>query len=118
MVNYLKDLNEFSQALKQYEYVVVDFTAQWCGPCQIIAPQFQELSKQNFPMNIAFYKVDVDDNSEVSIQNNIACMPTFILYHHGKKYKQWEGSNLTGLSNLLIDLSNQFIKNNLVETSI
>jgi thiol-disulfide isomerase/thioredoxin len=49
--------------------VIVDFSAEWCGPCKMIAPRFEQLAQLN--PEIAFYKVDVDELYEVALQENI-----------------------------------------------
>jgi len=56
--------------------VIVDFHATWCNPCKIIAPVFEQLSKQ-YP-NIVFLKVDVDQCTSTTDQYNVTAMPTFL----------------------------------------
>merc|ERR1711924_291283 len=63
--------------------VVVDFTATWCGPCQMIAPLFGELSEKN--PDVVFVKVDVDENQETAAACGINCMPTFQFYKNGAR---------------------------------
>ena len=71
--------------------VVVDFTASWCGPCQVIAPKFEEMEKE-FP-DCIFYKVDVDKNEETSEAEGINAMPTFKFYRNGKKVDEMTGAS-------------------------
>mmetsp|Transcript_22152 Transcript_22152/g.46616 ORF Transcript_22152/g.46616 Transcript_22152/m.46616 type:complete len:185 (+) Transcript_22152:780-1334(+) len=63
------------------QLVVIDFTATWCGPCQMIAPIFEEMS--NTFEDVVFMKVDVDDNAETAATYNVSAMPTFILIKGG-----------------------------------
>merc|ERR1711977_159974 len=63
--------------------VVVDFTATWCGPCQMIAPLFGELSEKS--PDVVFVKVDVDENQDTAAACGINCMPTFQFYKNGAK---------------------------------
>lgn len=56
--------------------IVIDFFAMWCGPCKMIAPKYEELSKEN--TNVIFLKVDVDDNEEIAVKYEISSMPTFV----------------------------------------
>ena len=55
---------------------------QWCGPCQRIAPFFEELSTK-YP-SVTFVKVDVDELDGVAANCNVRCMPTFLVYKDGK----------------------------------
>uniref|UniRef100_A0A8C5LN11 Thioredoxin domain-containing protein n=1 Tax=Leptobrachium leishanense TaxID=445787 RepID=A0A8C5LN11_9ANUR len=75
--------------------IVIDFTASWCGPCKTIAPVFEQCSK-DFP-NAEFYKVDVDDLSDVAEQCGIRAMPTFIFYKNGQRIDDLRGANTTEL---------------------
>lgn len=72
-----KRLEDAGEAL-----VVIDFFATWCGPCKIIAPQFEELSKQH--SSIIFLKVDVDENDEIAATYEVSSMPTFIFIKKGE----------------------------------
>lgn len=65
MYKEITDLEEFKNAINQDKLVLVDFWAEWCGPCRTIAPVFEKLSNEH--PNTEFIKVNVD-NAEVSIQ--------------------------------------------------
>jgi thioredoxin 1 len=59
--------SHFSQLLSQCTYTVVDFYADWCGPCKAIAPVFHSLAdKETKPGKLQFVKVDVDSQQEVA----------------------------------------------------
>ena len=94
MPHFLKTKAEFDDALKGAggKLVVVDFTATWCGPCQKIAPIFEQFSK-TYAADVLFYKVDVDENSETSESEGIQAMPTFIFYRNGSKVETFTGAN-------------------------
>ncbi|CAE7204049.1 unnamed protein product [Rhizoctonia solani] len=55
--------------------VIIDFHASWCGPCHMIAPVYEKLASEN--PDLAFTKVDVDNNEDLSKQYGIRAMPTF-----------------------------------------
>ncbi|KAG8035717.1 hypothetical protein G9C98_001145 [Cotesia typhae] len=81
--------------------MIVDFTATWCGPCQRIAPAFQQLSTK-FP-NAVFLKVDVDKCAETAASQNVSSMPTFIFYRNRTKIDRCEGANATVLEAKIVE---------------
>eukprot|EP00879_Flechtneria_rotunda_P000275 GHRR01000361.1.p1 GENE.GHRR01000361.1~~GHRR01000361.1.p1 ORF type:complete len:113 (+),score=34.17 GHRR01000361.1:189-527(+) len=79
--------------------VVVDFSAVWCGPCQMIGPYFGQLSEQYD--SLVFLKVDVDANAEVAGGAGISAMPTFQVYKDGKKVDEMVGASKEKLKALI-----------------
>jgi len=78
----LEDVNSLVlRAGSAGQLVVIDFTATWCGPCQMIAPIFKEMS--NTYDDVVFLKVDVDENAETAANYNVSAMPTFIFIKGG-----------------------------------
>ncbi|XP_015603879.1 thioredoxin-like protein 1 [Cephus cinctus] len=75
--------------------VVVDFTATWCGPCQRIAPVFEQLSVK-YP-NAVFLKVDVDKCAETAAGQGVSAMPTFIFYRNRTRLGLCQGADPSGL---------------------
>ncbi|MFN3604139.1 MAG: thioredoxin [Leptonema sp. (in: bacteria)] len=61
--------------------VVVDFWAEWCGPCKILSPIVEELS--NEMSNVQFKKINVDENMEVANSLGITAIPTLVIYKDG-----------------------------------
>ncbi|MFY9402633.1 MAG: thioredoxin [Candidatus Omnitrophota bacterium] len=70
--------------------VLVDFWANWCGPCRMIAPIVDELAKE-YSGKIKIGKVDVDDNSSIASQYGIMSIPTLIFFKDGKVMAQLTG---------------------------
>nr|CAD7463041.1 unnamed protein product [Timema tahoe] len=62
--------------------VVLDFYADWCGPCKMIAPILEELN--NVEPNVVFIKINVDESEEIAEKFNITGMPTFIFIKNNK----------------------------------
>lgn len=71
--------------------VVLDCFATWCGPCKVIAPKVVKFSEQ-YP-NAKFFKVDVDEVSDVAQELGIRAMPTFLLFKNGEKVGEVVGAN-------------------------
>lgn len=71
--------------------VLVDFWAEWCGPCKQLAPRIEELAEE-FDGEMKFVKVDVDDNQELAGQFGIRSIPTLLIFDEGEKVEQIVGS--------------------------
>ncbi len=63
--------------------VVVDFYADWCGPCKVIEPIMHQLSKE-YDGKVKFVKIDTDDNQELAMQFGIMSIPTVMFFSNGK----------------------------------
>ncbi|RDD38726.1 Thioredoxin [Trichoplax sp. H2] len=87
VVKPLKTKEDFDSALAAAggKLVVIDFYADWCGPCRKISPKFEEMSDDPEYSNVVFLKVDVDENSETTETCGIRSMPTFLFYIKGEK---------------------------------
>jgi thioredoxin 1 len=81
---------EFEQFTKQ-GIVLVDFFAEWCMPCLMMAPVIDELSDK-FKGKIKFGKVNIEDNQELASRFKIMSIPNFILFKEGKPMKQFLGA--------------------------
>ena len=73
--------------------VVVDFYAEWCGPCKKLAPTLESLARKTPSSKVQFYKVDVDEARELAAAKGVKSMPTLQFYRHGKKVQQIVGGN-------------------------
>ncbi|KZF23207.1 thioredoxin [Xylona heveae TC161] len=88
----LNNKSEFNTALEAPDtLIVLDCFATWCGPCKVIAPKVVKLSEE-FP-NVKFYKIDVDEVSDVAADLSIRAMPTFILFKNGQRVGEVVGAN-------------------------
>ncbi|MDR0852877.1 MAG: thioredoxin [Clostridiales Family XIII bacterium] len=71
--------------------VVVDFYADWCGPCKAMAPIFEELSG-DYEGKITFAKINVDENKNVAIANKVMSIPTLLIFKDGEQIDRSTGS--------------------------
>jgi thioredoxin 1 len=79
---------KFQDIINSDKPVLVDFSAEWCGPCKMMAPILSQL-KTMVGETTTILKVDVDKNPEVSKQFNIQGVPTLILFQNGAiKWRQ------------------------------
>jgi len=77
------DENEFDEVVRRYPLVVVDFWAEWCGPCRMIAPIIDELARE-YAGRVVFVKVDVDRNRRLAMKYGIMSIPTLMIFKDGK----------------------------------
>lgn len=78
-----------NDVLKSKKLVLVDFFATWCGPCQMLAPILEELSKENQDFEIV--KIDIDQERDLAIENKIEFVPTIVLFKQGKEVDRITG---------------------------
>lgn len=100
MVVAIKSAAEFEEKVKKGSgVIVVDFWATWCGPCVRFAPTFGKIAEEM--TDVTFYKLDVDEVSEVTEDQGINCMPTFKVYKGGVCVGTVEGASDVKLRELI-----------------
>eukprot|EP01023_Acetabularia_acetabulum_P064141 TRINITY_DN8222_c0_g1_i1.p5 TRINITY_DN8222_c0_g1~~TRINITY_DN8222_c0_g1_i1.p5 ORF type:complete len:118 (+),score=27.13 TRINITY_DN8222_c0_g1_i1:161-514(+) len=103
----IKSSAEWKSALQsaqeQGKAVVVDFSAVWCGPCQMISPKFEQMSEE--VDDVIFLKVDVDEVSDVASECGISAMPTFQVFSNGSKVDELVGASEERLRALIAKYS-------------
>ena len=85
------DSNFQNEVLNSATPVLIDFWAEWCGPCKMIAPLVEELAKE-YDGKLKVGKVDVDSNQQVSMQFGIRSIPTLLIFKQGKVVDQLVGA--------------------------
>ena len=76
-------METFSKILNDEKPVLVDFFAEWCGPCKMMAPELKRFAGEH-KSDVRVLKVDIDKNRETASQSNIQGVPTLILFKKGK----------------------------------
>jgi thioredoxin 1 len=94
----------FKEVIQSSKPVLVDFSAEWCGPCKMMAPILKQ-TKEQLGDKATIIKVDVDKNSETAQQFNIQGVPTLILFKDGQV--KWRQSGVVQ-ANTIVQVINQY----------
>ncbi len=84
-MKYLENKEEFKTLINK-ERTLIDFYADWCGPCRMISPILEEMSNER--TNVSIVKVDVDKYPEIAKEYGVMSIPTLIYFKEGKLIKQ------------------------------
>jgi thioredoxin 1 len=87
----------FSDIINQKVPVLVDFTADWCGPCKSMAPVLKQL-KTELKEDISIIKINVDTNKTLAAKYQVQGVPTFIIFKQGKQV--WRQSGMQTITQL------------------
>ena len=82
---------EFESAISSDSPVLVDFWAEWCGPCRALGPKLEELSEE-FAGKARILKLNVDENKEVTAKFGVRSIPTMLLFKGGEVVDQVVGN--------------------------
>ena len=97
------NVSELSQ-IPQNGKVILDFYAEWCGPCKKLGPGFSELSNQY--SNITFIKINTDEAEELSKHYKVSALPTIIYVNNGDIVSIIKGFNMDKIKSELEELNN------------
>ena len=86
----LTDSSFEEKVLKASGPALVDFWAEWCGPCKMLTPVLEKLSKEN-EGKIQIFKVNVDECQQLAVQFNIRSIPTLLFFKDGQVQEQVVG---------------------------
>ena len=76
------DSNFDAEVLESETPVLVDFWAEWCGPCRVVAPVLEEINEEQ--ANLRVVKLNVDDNQQTAARYDVMSIPTLIVFRNGE----------------------------------
>lgn len=105
MAVHLHSAGELEEVIRENAgVVIVDFYAQWCGPCKAVAPKVDDLARNYEAENVKVYKVDIEEISSAPSSYNITMMPTFVFFRGGQAVERVVGADINKLRRTLLDL--------------
>jgi thioredoxin len=85
------DQNFEQEVLKSDKPVLVDFWAEWCGPCRMIAPTVEKIAEE-YADRAKVGKLNVDDSQSIAVRYNVRSIPTLLLFKNGQVQEQVVGA--------------------------
>ncbi len=84
-----QQFNNFEELLSDSDLLLVDFYADWCGPCQMMAPIVEQVNAQMQQLRVV--KIDTDKYPELASKHHIHALPTLVFFKQGKPVDRIEG---------------------------
>src|SRR5262249_47655165 len=94
--------SNFDEETRNGSPILVDFWAEWCGPCRMVAPVLEQLAKE-YAGKARVGKVNVDDHSGLASRYGVMSIPTLLLFKQGKVVEQYIGSTTRDVLAKLLD---------------
>ncbi len=87
----INSTEEFETLIKSKKLTLVDFWAPWCGPCRIVGPILEEISKE-YAEQVEIAKINVDEQQDLAVRYGIMSIPTLLLFRDGNLIDQSIGA--------------------------
>ena len=88
------------EVLNSDKPVIIDFYADWCGPCKMMSPIIDSIAEEKQELKVG--KVNVDESQELAVKYNIMSIPTIIIFKNGNEHKKFVG--VTSKENILKEI--------------
>ena len=82
--------SSFTDALLKNKLLLVDFWAEWCGPCKSMHPIFSRMARKY--THVRFARINVDNSQDIAMKFNVQSIPTFIMFKNGEIAQQMVGA--------------------------
>ena len=82
---------DFTQQVAATRPILVDFWAEWCGPCRLVAPVLEEIAREHGD-RITIAKLNIDENPQTPAEHDVMSIPTMILFQNGMERKRIVGA--------------------------
>lgn len=86
----MSGMSKFSELINQDTPILVDFFAEWCGPCKMLGPILKQV-KDNLGNRVSIIKIDVDKNQALAAKYQVKGVPTMLLFKNGKQVWRQSG---------------------------
>lgn len=115
-IQFVKSSDDFQKYLTSNKYLVANFTASWCGPCQAIKPLVDQLygDPDEKYSKIEVVRVDLDQQREVADKYQITSVPTFIVFEQGKEVDRITGANIPAVTQAFTKLATKALSDSSV----
>ncbi len=98
-------MSRFSEIIKSDKPVLIDFYADWCGPCKMMAPILKQV-KDSLGDRVTILKIDVDKNQRLAAAQNVRGVPTLVLFKNGRQL--WRQSGVVQAQDI-VTVVNQYL---------
>ncbi|RLV92677.1 Thioredoxin-like protein 1 [Spathaspora sp. JA1] len=106
-IQFVTSTSDFETYLSSNKFLVANFTASWCGPCQAIKPRIDEIYPK-YP-GVEIVRVDLDSQRELATRYTISAVPTFVFFQDKQEVSRVRGANINSVIENLEKLNNQAI---------